>query len=105
MAKKENIEGYKVIVFCPVHDASDYWGHAKITPAIAERTAGEVRDAIKRHLSHDFSRVIDRHIDVEVQSQAVCEHCGNWWTEKEETYNGGCCDEDEKANPDAQVAA
>ena len=41
MAKKENIEGYKVIVFCPVRDASDYWetreDHARDCRAHRER--------------------------------------------------------------------
>lgn len=29
----------------------------------------------------------------------VCEHCNSNWTERSETYNGGCCDKDEEANP------
>jgi len=34
----------------------------------------------------------------------VCSHCNGKWTEKSDTYNGGCCDEDEKNNPNPDPA-
>jgi hypothetical protein len=59
----------------------------------------------------EISREIERHVDGlrclswEMRTAVVwdtvrfCEFCGNRWTEVSEDYNGGCCDEDEKSNP------
>lgn len=105
MSKKTNIEGYAVVVFVPVRDASDHWHQPAITPEDAHAMAKDIRESIARHLSHDFEFAQFRNIDIDVQSQAVCEHCGYTWTEKSAAYNGGCCDEDEKHNPDPQAQA
>lgn len=48
---------------------------------------------------------IKRHVDnvdgacVEFDETYVCSHCGSPWTEKSSTFNGGCCDEDIKNEP------
>lgn len=55
---------------------------------------------------NDIASQIKRHVDdvagayVEWDTWHVCEHCGGRWTEESSTYNGGCCDEDEKNNPE-----
>jgi hypothetical protein len=32
-----------------------------------------------------------------------CEFCGKVWTEESTLYNGGCCKEDEKHDPDRRA--
>lgn len=51
---------------------------------------------IKRHVDN----VRDR--DMDIETEYVCSHCESAWTERSAEYNGGCCDEDEKNNPDHQ---
>jgi len=34
-------------------------------------------------------------VSVEFDQESVCEHCGAAWTEKDNDYNGGCCEKDE----------
>lgn len=61
-----------------------------------------------RQMCEDIKRDIQRHIDnidgVRVVSDLceTCECCGSSWTEKGTTYNGGCCDQDEKNNPNPE---
>lgn len=38
--------------------------------------------------------------DWDVTSEDVCSLCDSLWTEDSSTYNGGCCDDDEKNNPE-----
>ena len=54
----------------------------------------EIIEEIKRHVDEVHSCWIIE------EKQETCSHCGYKWTEKSETYNGGCCDEDEKNNPE-----
>lgn len=61
----------------------------------------DVRAMLPRTLGRDYVLDIGGH----VQSDYVCEHCGYRWTEKSTTYNGGCCDKDEEANPEREKAA
>lgn len=98
MTKHTEIEGYSVIVFVPVREERGgiFSGVRQQTPAQALRSANEIKDAIRRHLSHDFGGVMERNIDIEPQIAATCESCGAPWTEKSDAYNGGCCDADEE---------
>ena len=59
--------------------------------------------------AENLKRKIIKHLDdadhdgivVVCDKAPVCEHCGSEWTEDDcSTYNGGCCDEDKKANPE-----
>jgi hypothetical protein len=102
MAKKTRIDGYSVIVFVPTREMAG-WRQRPMTAQQALSEANDIKDDIKRHL-HDHADCISS-IDIEDQTTAFCEHCGNAWTETSDAYNGGCCDKDEKANPQAQVAA
>lgn len=95
MALKESIEGYSVIVFVP---STSYYS-SRNDPSRARSTANEIAKQIRQHLGSDFEEV-NRAIDIEPQVDRSCEHCGSRWTEKSTTYNGGCCDKDENANPD-----
>lgn len=77
---------------------SNVHGHGKDADARREREYQErceemVRDA-KRHVDNL------QYAEVEFDQEPVCSYCGSRWTEKSTTYNGGCCDEDEKNNPD-----
>lgn len=53
----------------------------------------EIAADVKRHVDNVGSVYIDS------DDASVCEHCGWAWTEDGNTYNGGCCDEDEKNKP------
>lgn len=64
-----------------------------------EDRANEVLADVKRHVDNVGSAW------VEFDQENVCEHCGSTWTEESKTYNGGCCDKDEAANPDTAEAA
>ena len=53
-----------------------------------------------------MERAIRRHCDnigeiriVPKVASEVCEHCQEFWTARDEIYNGGCCDKDELNNP------
>lgn len=69
----------------------------KETISICERIAADIR----RHVDDLPSRWsdYDRGVQVVWDNEPVCSHCGNAWTEKSDSYNGGCCAEDEKNNP------
>lgn len=54
-----------------------------------------------------LKKQIQRHIDhhsAEVVHDTLCEFCGDPWTEKNNAYNGGCCDKDEANNPSPETA-
>lgn len=59
----------------------------------AEAIAAQVR----RHVDDGEGAVVD--CDVEFS----CSHCGSPWTEDGNDYNGGCCGEDEKNNPNPET--
>jgi hypothetical protein len=61
-------------------------------------TCKQIQRAIKRHVD-DFGTT-----EVVYDRTHVCEHCGSTWTEDSATYNGGCCDKDEEANPHPEAA-
>lgn len=57
------------------------------------------------HELHSLRAEINRHVDhggscMAYDTEGVCSHCGHKWTEDSPTYNGGCCDEDEKNKPE-----
>ena len=58
---------------------------------------GEIAEAILRHVDGVRSATVLPEIE------KVCSACGYPWTERSESYNGGCCDEDERGNPDADL--
>lgn len=53
-------------------------------------------------IAADIKRHVDSvgHVAVEYDQDHVCSHCGAHWTEKSDTFNGGCCADDEKNDPD-----
>lgn len=69
-----------------------------------QNAASELRDCeqmvsqVKRHVDGGRNAQIIREHDDR------CSHCARPWTEDSAAYNGGCCDEDEKGNPDAEQA-
>ena len=73
------------------------YGHGKEAD---ERKARDYQDRCE-----DMARDAKRHVDnvssadVECDQEPLCSYCGRLWTEESETYNGGCCSEDEENNP------
>lgn len=69
------------------------------------------RNAIYKQECELLIPQIKRHVDgigsvtVVFDTEEHCSFCGGNWTEKSETYNGGCCDEDEANNPEPVEAA
>lgn len=61
--------------------------------------AEAARDAIKRHCDGVG------YVEIKHDTDDLCEHCGSYWTANSDTYNGGCCAEDEKNSPEALAAA
>ena len=57
------------------------------------READDLLAQVRRHTDHHSANVA-------YDTEFVCAHCGHAWTEDSPTYNGGCCDEDEKNNPE-----
>ncbi len=74
------------------------------------KTGPEI-EARKLRMADEFEKLITRHIAphfsgdfsprVARERRFVCEGCGSVWTEKSDTYNGGCCSQDE----DDEIAA
>lgn len=58
-----------------------------------EDRCNEIVADIKRHADNVGSAY------VEFDQEHICEHCGSIWTEKSDTYNGGCCSKDEESAP------
>lgn len=88
MSKRTVVIGYHVVV----EPAKYFWGiHLN---DLKERCSEIVTD-IKRHVDGvKFAHIVD-------EEEYSCEHCGNIWTGESDMYNGGCCDEDEKNNPES----
>lgn len=72
------------------------YGHAEGDQARWERDMERRCEAI----AADIKRHVDSvgSIGIEFDCDDVCSHCGNAWTEKSDTYNGGCCEQDEANN-------
>jgi hypothetical protein len=97
--KKTNVTGYHVEVtprslgnlgFASV---PSHWMSSNPIKDIKERCDG-IADEIKRHVDNI------QYVEVVEENEKVCEFCGRFWTEDSDTYNGGCCDDDEKNNPE-----
>jgi hypothetical protein len=56
-------------------------------------------------IGDNLLRTPARQAKIETTGSFVCEHCGSGWTEDSHEYNGGCCDEDEKNNPELKQAS
>jgi len=56
-----------------------------------QERCNEIVNQIKRHVDAVGS------IRIESDARLVCEFCGAEWTEGNDTYNGGCCGEDQAA--------
>ena len=57
-------------------------------------------------LVEDIRRHCDGFTDVQIESELyeVCQYCEAKWTELDDAYNGGCCNEDQKAAPSTSSA-
>lgn len=70
--------------------------------------SGEKRRAIEYKICESIVADIQRHVDgidyalVVGHTQDVCEFCGYPWHEASDTYNGGCCEQDEANAPSAE---
>jgi hypothetical protein len=54
----------------------------------------ELKTQIKRHCD-DVGWIV-----IEEVTEPVCSFCGGKWTEDSDTYNDGCCEDDEQNNPE-----
>lgn len=104
MARTVRADGFDVIVSVPVREASTYWGQERVTPDQAKDKADRIRQAILRHLAHDFAGAWEG-VAVIRRGEEVCSHCGYAWTEDSAAYNGGCCADDEANNLADKAAA
>lgn len=59
-------------------------------------TCQEIAKGILRHVDGVRSATVLPDIE------NVCSHCGEPWTERSDTYNGGCCGADEEAAGDGK---
>jgi len=84
MARTTNISNYYIRIDPRTGYTSDPVAYAK---AECEAMAAQ----IKRHVD-DW-----KYVDVEQETEDVCEHCGGVWTEASQVFNGGCCQADEDA--------
>ena len=81
--KKTNRTNYRVMV----HPRNKEYG---IEVASEEDVCEEIVSDINRHVNKVlFAEII---CDIEY----VCGCCGSRWTEDSESYNGGCCDQDQE---------
>lgn len=94
MSKHLDIDGFDVVIRVPVRLCNSL-NYDKQTPAQAEQAANAIQAAVRRHLGHDHARDWESVI-VRRDAKFVCESCGADWTEKSDTYNGGCCTSDEE---------
>lgn len=92
MARETRHENFRVVI------ELDGWG----SHHTSDRKRSECEEIVKQ---------VKRHVDgigstyVESDTAYVCGHCGDPWTEDSRTYNGGCCEQDEAANPADTPAA
>jgi hypothetical protein len=98
-----NKENFRVIIeprglgnFGHVRTSDSFiYGHGKEAEARIARDyqdrCDEIVAEVKRHVDNIGS------VYVEYDQDAVCEHCGDKWTEDSDTYNGGCCEKDQQA--------
>lgn len=82
MPRKIELEDVVVIV-----NVDTRWGKATV------RDAENIKKDILRHVDNIGP------VEIEEKYRQVCSFCGAKWTEYGPVYNGGCCDEDEKNNP------
>lgn len=61
--------------------------------------AKECDTLIKRHVRPHMQEEI--FVGMDIERVFTCSSCGYNWGEKSDTFNGGCCDEDMKNDPDA----
>lgn len=108
MRKKPSIrENFHVVVeprrlgnfgFVSVNDSLFGGSRENIAKRYEERCE-QIAEEIKRHVDNVG------YITIMSDQNYVCPDCGSGWTEESDTYNGGCCDEDEANNPNAERAA
>jgi hypothetical protein len=101
MSKKTKITAYYVRI--DPRNLGDF-GSVRMSDSSIE-SDNDKRIRMYKDICEEILSDVKRHVDqvgrvyVEAESEPVCEHCGYAWTEKSSTYNGGCCDKDEQANP------
>lgn len=83
--------------FISMSDEMAYGSPEKVASAYADRCR-DIADAIRRHVD-DVADVV-----IEFDTNQVCEHCGERWYERSESYNGGCCEKDQEAE-DSRAAS
>lgn len=72
------------------------WTYSLADEDAQKQAAQRVADAIRRHVDGCGKPYLF------ADHEFVCEHCGSRWSEKSDTYNGGCCGKDEENAPKAE---
>lgn len=88
MPRKDIIEGYTVTATISVSE------QFSVTEKQAKREADNAAALIKTHVAPHA--MIEPYIEVRAQIDSKCEFCGSAWTEDDDQYNGGCCENDQK---------
>lgn len=101
MSKKVIINSYTIIVL--PRRIGDF-GSLRVSDSFISQDEAYL-DRLRRERAEDIVKQIQRHVDdvdsvyAEPNASSVCEHCGSYWSEDDDNYNGGCCDKDEAMNP------
>lgn len=101
MAKKLNRTDFRVVVY-PRRPGNYGWVHiGGVTRS--EKESENLCESIKQ----DIRRHVDdiQNIEINWDSEKVCEFCGSTWSEDSAAYNGGCCGKDEENNPVPETAS
>lgn len=99
MSKKTNITGYHVRVE-PLTSILGFDYHN--SPEDQKQNCEGIARMILKHVGKNDDNRGD--VTVVPEMEAICENCGEDWTESSDKFNGGCCDEDLENEPKEQVA-
>lgn len=59
----------------------------------AKQSCDDIITGVMRHIDNiEYTERVD-------VTESVCLFCGTLWTEKGDTFNGGCCEKDVRSDP------
>jgi hypothetical protein len=105
MKAKGRKEEFRVVVY--PSSPTDY-GYVSVSRGFVYGRGEEAQRRWERDMQEcceEIASQIRRHVDnvgsvqIECEQGDVCSYCGSKWTEDSDTYNGGCCEQDEEHAP------